>query len=337
MKEILRQLCAERGVSGDEQEMFDTIRSLLGDCADITTDNSGNLIAAMGEPNARTHIMLDAHLDRIGLVVTYINEEGFLKAAPVGGIDLRTLPSSPVRVLGKEEILGVVCTVPPHLTDGDEEPSKDKIWIDTGLPAARVKELVQLGDKILLCSRFTELLNRRIAVSALDNRSGCAVLIRCARLLKGKALPCRVSLVFSSQEETGELGAGTAAFALKPDEAIVVDVGFARQEGVAPEKSGKLGCGGIISISPVLSRTVTNRLIALSGQLGMECDYEVCGGSTGTNADKIAASGVGVRTGVISIPSKNMHTQTELVFLDDMEQIAQLLSVYLLEGGAGHA
>lgn len=333
MKEILKRLCIDRGVSGNENEMLPVIQELMGGFSDITTDNSGNIIASMGDMSSGKHIMLDAHIDRIGLIVTYINDEGFIKAEPVGGIDLRTLPGTIVKVLGREEVLGVICTMPPHLAK-DEELSKDKIWIDTGLPAEKVRELSEPGDRILLCSKFTELLNNCVAVSALDNRAGCAVLIRCAERLKDKKLPCRLSVVFSVQEETSELGAGTSAFSLSPDEAVVVDVGFAEQKGVEPEKCGKIGCGGIISISPVLSKQVTSKLRELAKRLSMDVGYEVGGGTTGTNADKISVSGAGVKTGVISIPEKNMHTQTEIVSLDDMEKLSELLALYVLEGGA---
>ena len=337
MKEILKRLCADMGISGRESEMLNIVRELIGESADVSADKNGNIIASLGDMNADKHIMIDAHIDRIGLIVTYIDDEGFIKAENVGGIDLRTLPSSAVKVLGKEKISGVICTVPPHLTDGDGEPSRDRIWIDTGLSAAEVRELVSLGDSIIVCSRYTELLNDRVAVSALDDRSGCAVLINTIKLLKDRTLPCRVSFVFSVQEETNELGAQTAAFSLSPDEAVVIDAGFAKQEGVPDEKSGDLGCGGIISIAPVLSKAVTDKLIDISKCLDMKCDYEVSGSTTGTNADKIAVSGSGVRTGVISIPSKNMHTQTEIVSIKDMEKISELLAVYITEGGAENA
>ena len=337
MKEILKKLCIDRGVSGSETEMLDVIKELVGDFAEVSADNMGDILVTMGDENSSKHIMFDAHIDRIGLVVTYINENGFIKAEPVGGIDLRTLQSSAVKVLGKENILGVVCTMPPHLSKNDDELSKDKIWIDTGLSADEVKKLVSLGDKIIVCSEFRELLNNQVAVSALDNRAGCAVLVKCAELLKDKNLPCRLSLVFSVQEETSELGAGISAYSLEPDEAVVVDVGFAKQDGVPDEKSGKIGCGAIISISPVLSKKVTDKIKDIAKRLDMKCDYEVCGGATGTNADKISSSRGGIMTGCISIPEKNMHTQVEVVSLEDMEKIAELLSIYVQEGGACNA
>ena len=337
MKEILKKLCIDKGVSGSENEMLDVIKELVGDFAEVSADGMGDILVTMGDKNAKKHIMLDAHVDRIGLVVTYINENGFIKAEPVGGIDLRTLQSSAVKVLGKENILGVVCTMPPHLSKNDDELSKDKIWIDTGLSADEVKNLVSLGDKIVVCSEFRELLNNQVAVSALDNRAGCAVLVKCAELLKDKKLSCRLSLVFSVQEETSELGAGISAYSLEPDEAVVVDVGFAKQDGVPDEKSGKIGCGAIISISPVLSKKVTDKIKDIAKSLEMDCDHEVCGGSTGTNADKISSSRDGVMTGCISIPEKNMHTQVEVVSLDDMEKIAELLAIYAENGGVCNA
>ena len=337
MKEILKKLCIDKGVSGSEIEMLDVIKEVVGDFAEVSADGMGDILVTMGDKNAKKHIMLDAHVDRIGLVVTYINENGFIKAEPVGGIDLRTLQSSAVKVIGKENILGVICTMPPHLSKNDDELSKDKIWIDTGLSADEVKNLVSLGDKIIVCSEFRELLNNQVAVSALDNRAGCAVLVKCAELLKNKDIPCRLSLVFSVQEETSELGAGISAYALQPDEAVVIDVGFAKQDGVPDEKSGKIGCGAIIGISPVLSGKVTDKIKDIAKRLDMECDYEVCGGATGTNADKISSSRGGIMTGCISVPEKNMHTQVEVVSPDDMEKIAELLAVYVQEGGAENA
>lgn len=334
MKSILSKLCGGDGISGCEEEMFSIACELLGKYTEVRQDINGNIIAEMGDKNADKHIMLDAHIDRIGLIVTYINDEGFIKAEPVGGIDLRTLQSSAVTVIGKEKILGVICTTPPHLSKDDEKLSCDKIWIDTGLPAEKIKKWVSLGDSIIVYSELRELLNDRIAVSALDNRAGCAVLIKCAELLSKKEIPCRLSIVLSAQEETNELGAKTSAFAISPDEAVIVDVGFAHQNGVPDEKSGALGCGGLITIAPALSRAVTDKLIEISKEMGLECDYEVCGGTTGTNADAIASARNGVACGIISIPERNMHTQVEVIDLKDAENIAQLLAKFVLGNGS---
>lgn len=336
VKEILRSLCAEKGVSGREEEMYKTAAYLVGGIADrITCLPTGTVIASVGSDDAKRHIMLDAHLDRIGLVVTYINDDGFLKAEPVGGIDMRALSGAAVTIRVKnhdEALTGVICTLPPHLVKDEKGLTRDMIWIDTGLPAERVHELVSIGDEVIVKSSFRELLNNTVAVSALDNRAGCAVIIRCAQLLSGKLENTRLSLVFSSQEETNESGAKTAAFILEPDEAIIVDVGFASQEGVPSDKSGALGKGPIISIAPTLSRRMTDGLISAAKKLGLTYDFEVDGGSTGTNADGIAVTRGGIPCAVISVPEKNMHTQTETVSLDDIESTARVIAEYISGG-----
>ena len=342
-KEILKVLCTEKGISGRENELFETISALLADKAELGRMPNGNIIAELGNVESNYMIMLDAHIDRIGLIVTYIDDNGFIKAEPVGGIDLRALPTSAVTIKGTyatditEDITGIVCAMPPHLTKKEEGLTRDNIWIDTGLPADVVKDMVNLGDSIIVKSEFRELLNHMVTVSALDNRAGCAALIKCAELLQEKELPCKVSLVFSSQEETNESGARTAAFEVSPDEAIVVDVGFAKQDGVPNEKSGAVGCGAIISIAPVLSKTISDKLTEIAGQLEIQCDYEVDGGGTGTNADGIAVSKGGVPCGVLSIPEKNMHTQTETVSTDDVDSVAKILAKYILRGGIQNA
>ena len=336
MTEILRLLCAEKGVSGNEDEMADIIKKLLPENMEIISMDNGTLIACTGNIDAEPHIMLDAHIDRIGLIVTYIDDRGFIKAEPVGGIDLRTLSGSAVAIKASgaaDDIMGVICSVPPHLSKDDEGMTRDNIWIDTGMSAEYVKENVLSGDRILVKSRFRTLLGNKAAVSGLDNRAGCAVLIRCAELLNGEELPCRLSLVFSSQEETNESGGRTAAFMLEPDEAVAVDVGFAKQSGVPSDKSGKQGGGPIITISPVLSRKISNRLIKIARDMNINFDYETDGGATGTNADAISATRGGVPCGLISVPEKNMHTQTETVSLNDIEDTAALLAAYVKRGG----
>lgn len=336
IKEILNKFLIADGVSGDEANICKIAAEILSEFGEVTFRENGSVILTMGDKSSDTHIMLDAHIDRIGLIVTYIDDNGFIKASPCGGMDMRTLPSSAVTVLGKENITGVICTFPPHLIKNDDGDAitKDKVWIDTGLPADKVRSLVELGDRIILRSEPHELLNNRIASAALDNRAGCAALAETARLLKDKQLSCRLSIVFSSQEETGELGAKTAAFALEPTEAVIVDVGFAKQLGVPDEMSGKFGCGGIISIAPVLSRTVTNKLIEISKEFGLKCEYEVDGSTTGTNADAIAGSRGGIPCGVLSIPERYMHTQVEVVSLDDIASVAKILAKYVEDGGA---
>ena len=334
-RDILKALCAECGISGCEFEMSDIIRELLPDC-DVMQKPGGSIIASFGKKNSGKKIMLDAHIDRIGMNVTYIDDNGFIKCGRIGGTDVRSLPSSAVTVIGRERISAVICTKPPHLS-ADKELDKDNVWADTGLPAERVRELAAPGDSIIVKSSFRELLGGKVSCAALDNRAGCAALVRCAHILRDEEIGCEVYIVFSSQEETNESGAMTSAFDIAPDEAIVVDVGFAKQDGVKDDVSGSSGSGVIISIAPVLSGKMTDKLISLAKENGIGCDFEVDGGKTGTNADGIAVCRGGIPTAVVSIPVKNMHTQTETAALSDIDDCAELLAQYIREGGIADA
>ena len=334
-EKILQKLCTEQGVSGREEEMLEILRELTKDISDdIRLLPTGTVVVTIGDDNAKRHIMVDAHIDRIGLVVTYMGEGGFVKAEPVGGMDLRALPGTVVTIQGKENITGVIASLPPHLVDKEKGMTRDDIWIDTGLSEDKVKSNITLGDRAVVRSSYRKLLGGCASVSALDNRAGCTVIIKAAEMMSDKLHDIKVSLVFSSQEETNESGAKSAAFLLAPDEAIVVDVGFAKQDGVPASQSGEVGKGPIFSIAPVLSRKLTDDLMKTAEKLGYTYDHEVDGGGTGTNADGIAVTRGGIPCAVISVPVKNMHTQTETVCIKDIEDTAAIIAEYILDGGA---
>lgn len=338
MKDLIFRLCTAHGTPGDEADAAQVAVQELSKYAQVQVDRNGNVIGQMGNPNGEKHIMFDAHLDQVGLIVTHIDENGFLKVASCGGIDSRVLPGSPVKIYGRQPILGVVCCMPPHLKDGDEEKSLplDKLFIDTGLSGEKARALIAPGDRILLHSVPKELIGNRLTAAALDDRSGVAVLIRCAQLLSKADLDCRVSFVFSVQEETGAAGAKTAAYALNPDEAVMVDVSFAAQPSIPPQKCAAMGEGTMIGVSPVLSKEITETLLALAKKEEIPYQIEVMGGKTGTNADPVSVTRCGVRCGLLSIPQRYMHTPIEVVDLDDLESTAELLAVYAANGGINH-
>lgn len=332
MVELLKRLCTAKGVSGGEGSVCELIRDEIAPYADsVTVDANNNVIAVIGsEENHK--IMLDAHLDEIGFIVTYINEKGFLKVVPCGGMDFRTANDTRFKVLTQSgELTAVVCCLPPHLAEGGEDsaPDSDAIYLDTGLPAVRVRELVSPGDLVAYDVTPARMLNNRFTCCSTDNRACCAILIRVAELIKQESVNSCVTFAFTSQEETYGKGASTAAFSVKPDEAITVDVSFARQPGVEEYESGRLGGGGMICISPVLSRTMSYKLITLAKQNHLAYQLEVTGGLTGTNADKISIAASGIPTAVISVPQRNMHTGAEIVSLDDIENTAQLIYKYI--------
>lgn len=332
-KQLIFGLCAEPGTPGDEQAAAQFAAQALRECGETRIDAMGNVICEMGRRDAKEHILLDAHLDQIGLVVTGIEEHGFLRIAKTGGVDRRVLPGSVVKVYGREVLQGVVCCMPPHLLEKGEDkiPDVDKLYIDAGLTREEAKRLVSPGDRAVFCTVPRALLGTRMTSSALDDRAGCAALIQCARLLKGRELDCALTILLSGREEVGGQGAATAAFAAAPTQAIMVDVSFAEQPGVAPEKGGKLGGGAMIGFAPILHRDMCRALVQLAKRDNIPFTYEVMGGTTGTNTDQVAVSRAGVRCGLLSIPLRYMHTPAEVIDLQDVDATARLLAAYVRE------
>lgn len=331
IKNIISLLTEGEGVSGNEHTLKNA-EELLKNYADVKRDSIGNIIGTFGKGDY--HIMLDAHLDRIGLIVTAIDETGFLRVDKCGGCDARVLCAATVTIWGKKPIFGVITSTPPHLSNSEDSakaPTFDNIFIDTGLNGEDVKKIVSVGDRITIDAPVRSMGTSLVTGSALDDRIGMAALIRVADILKDKSLKnTKVSILFSVQEETTEAGAKTGSFAVSPNEAIAVDVSFGNAPEISPTQCGKLGNGGMICISPSLSRDLSNELIKTANSNGIRYQTEVCPSSTGTNADVISTSKSGIKTGLVSIPLRNMHTQAEIADINDVESVAQIISSYIL-------
>ncbi len=333
LKELIFRLCTAPGTPGDENAAAKIAAQELSKYAEVQIDKMGNVIAQMGKPDAKNHIMLDAHIDQIGLIVTNIDENGFIRVDRCGGVDRRVLPGSPVTIYGKEVLSGIVCCTPPHLSDGSEDKvaAINKMAIDAGLSKEEADKLIQPGDRIILNSTPKSLIGSRITSAALDDRAGVASLIRCAQLLAGTELNCRLSILCSGREEVGGQGAVTGTYAVNPTQAIIVDVSFAEQPDVPPQKCSKLGGGPMIGIAPPLNRQMADKLIAIAKKKQIPYKLDVMGGSTGTNSDEIAMTRAGVQAELISIPLRYMHTPVEVIDLEDVENTAQLMAEYIKE------
>ena len=336
LQEMLFRLCSAPGAAGREDGAAQVAAEMLSFIPNVKIDTLGSVVATFGNPESKRHILLDAHLDQIGMLVTSVDENGFLKVARDGGMDRRVLPGSRVVVYGKETLNGIVCCLPPHLTDGGEDhvPDITEMAVDVGLTKEEANELVQPGDVVLLPGEPRRLLGSRVTGAALDDRAGCAALIRCAQLLQETTLSCRVTVLLSTREEVGSQGAETAAFREEPDMAIAVDVSFADQPGVPVHKCGKLSEGPMIGVSPVLDKNITETLKRLAKENEIPFQLEVMGGTTGTNADEINVTRGGVPCGLVSIPQRNMHTPAEICDLKDIENVARLLAAFIREVGA---
>lgn len=333
LTEMLFRLCRAAGTPGDEETVRAAAEREFAPYAETGTDALGNLTAKMGDPGAKEHILVDAHLDQIGLIVTQVDENGFLRVDRCGGVDRRVMPGTAVTVFGEKALCGVVCCTPPHLTGGKEEevPEVAEMAVDIGCNAETAKKLVQPGDRIAFRTEPKKLLGTRISSPGLDNRASVAVMVRCAQMLAGEKLNCRVTFLCSTREEVGGQGAVTGAYLADPTQAVSVDVGFGRQPGVKPEQSGELGGGPMIGFAPVLDRSMSERLVRIAEREKIPFRRDVMGGDTGTNSDAIAVTRAGVPTALISVAERYMHTPAEVADLRDLEETAKLIAAYLRE------
>ena len=328
---LLEKLCSAKGVSGAENEAAAVASELLGKYMPVRVDTLGSVTGTMG--SGKVHILLDAHLDQIGLVVTAIDEDGFLKVAKCGGADIRVLAASEVTVHGREKLFGVITSTPPHLStpeDSGKAKGFDDIAVDIGMNKENAEKLVSLGDRITFNGKFSRLSGNRVSSPSIDDRAGVAAILRCLDIIKDKEPDCKISVCFSVQEETGGSGAKTAAFASDADEAIAVDVSFASAPEVSSEKYAALGGGAMIGYAPSLDYEMSRKLSNIAKEKNIPNQPEVMGGKTGTNCDEIQVSGKGIKTALISVPLRNMHTAVEVCDLEDIENTARLMAEYII-------
>ena len=337
IQETLFSLTQAVGVSGDEFGASETACNILKKYApDAYVDDFGNVIGNIGKRcEGKPHVLIDAHIDEIGFIVTYITETGFLKVSGCGGLDRRLFLAQEVTVFGTKAIKGVITSTPPHLEkDNKSAPEIDDIFIDIGMNKEEAEKIVSPGDRVIINSDCVRLLGDRITSKSIDDRSGVASILYALDKIKGKDLNASVSVLFSSQEETGERGAKTAVYDINPDIAIAVDVSFGMTIEDDEYKCGKMGKGVMIGVAPSLSRKLSLEMIDIAKHADIPYQLEVMNGETGTNADAFSVSRSGVKAVTLSIPLKYMHTPVEVVSLKDIEITGDLIAEYLLKVGA---
>ncbi len=317
---------------GNIREASDLAFDMLSEFCDCEKTDNLTVIGYLKGVGNYT-LMLDAHIDQVAFVVTNVDDNGFLTVKNVGGIDIRSLPSRRVYVHGKEKITAVFSSIPPHLAKG--EVTYDNIAdlkLDTAL-GKKAKDIVSVGDYVTFNSEPKELLNNRVCGRSFDNRTAVACLITVAECLSEKKLPFNVAFVLSDGEELGLRGIRTASFKIDPQEAIAVDVSFGDGIGISGDECSPLGSGAMIGIGPTLNSELSKKLVSICSQKNIPYTAEVMGRSTGTNADMISVNREGVRTGTVSIPLRNMHTDVETVDIADLQSVCKLLCEYILSGG----
>ncbi len=332
IKEVLFSLCDSAAI-GSVDTASKTAEKILSNYCDTKSVGGLGFYGKFCADSKKT-ILIEAHIDEVGMIVTHIDNDGFLTVASCGGIDVKTLPSLPVIIHGKREVKGVFCSTPMHLADKEQSYADiGEVKIDTGLKE-KAKELISVGDFATYDTKAASLCGSRITAKSLDDRAGCAVLLKLAEMLSENKPDVNVILLFSDAEELGMRGARTAVFDMDIDEAVAVDVSFALAPDLPAHKCGILSKGGMIGISPILSSAIYKKLICLAKENGIEYQTEVMGGTTGTDADVISITKAGIPCGLVSIPLRNMHSSAEVVDIKDIKASADLLYKYIACGGA---
>ena len=332
MTELLRKLCMTDGTSGDEGAVRDFVISQIKDFCEYSVDALGNIIAfKKGKKAASKKVLLDAHLDEVGLIITHIEANGFLRFKTVGGIDTSVLMFRRVLINGKT--VGVIGGKPVHLCNGDERkklPEDDRLYIDIGATSAdEARKTVTEGDCAIMCSDFT-VSGDKILSKALDDRIGCAIIID---LLKSDA-EYDFYASFSVQEEVGLRGARVAAYTVDPDSAIVIEGTTAAD--IADVADNKKVCilGNGVAVSFMDGATSYDReyyKAALSS--GIACQSK-CAVTGGNNSGAIHLSRGGVRTLALSVPCRYIHSAGSVADIRDIESCRDLAR-YMLNKIAG--
>jgi endoglucanase len=332
---LLERLCQAPGIGGRERMIRDVVRDELAPLLDdVRVDALGNLIATRKGSGPR--IMIAAHIDEIGFLVRYIDDEGFIRLQPVGGFDARVLVAQRVLVHPRdgEPIPGALQpgTKPKHLLGPGEakEITLDDLFVDTGLPAGQVRDRISIGDMVTL-DRPTVQMGDNVVSKALDDRLGVYVMIEAVRAAKRSG--AEVIAVATTQEEVGLRGATTAAFELEPDIAIALDVTIAGDIPGMPKDSAvtRLGDGAAIKVfdsSQIRNLAVIETLRSIAERENIPYQLEVLPRG-GTDAGAIQRSRAGVYTGTISMPSRYVHTVNETANTADIDACVDLLAAFI--------
>lgn len=326
---FLRKAAALPGLSGNEQAVAGFIaESFRPFCDEVRIDALNSVIGHIRGQGPK--VMLCAHLDEIGLMVSRIEKDGALRMRNVGGVDPRILPGMRVTVYGRETLLGVIGAKAPHLlTEAERKKNyaREDLFIDLGMKAERVAELVQVGDLVQLEGGFTPLLNRRYAGKTMDDRSCVAILLRAMEQLQRMDTRADLYFVASCQEEVGGYGAMTAGFGVEPDFGVVLDVTHAKTPGAPPLDVCELDSPAS-ALGPYIHPVLRRKLSEIAREINVKIQDDVMPRYTATDTDDLNNVRGGVPCVLLELPLKYMHTSVELLDMHTLEETARLLAAY---------
>lgn len=343
---FFKRLADSPSPSGYEQPAQRVWREYVGPHVDeVRTDVMGNTWGVLKGPE-RPRVMLAGHVDEIGLMVQYVDDQGFLYFAPIGGVDAHLLPGQRVRVHGRNgSLLGVIGRKPIHLLEQDERTKVVKVKdlaVDIGAKdRAEAEAQVAVGDPMTFAVEMERLGNNdRVCARGLDDKMGSFVVAETLRRLSARRaeLQCSVFGVSTVQEEVGLRGGRTSAYGIDPDVGICVEVTFATDHpGVDKKAIGdvQVGKGPVLSRGPNINPKVFALLQQSAQQAGIALQYEAAPRATGTDANVMQLNRSGVATALVEIPLRYMHTPAEVLSLADVDAAAELLVAFLLQVGPG--
>lgn len=333
---FLKRLLGTPGPSGDEAAVARLWRDEARPFADdVYADVRGNSYAVL--QGALPRVLLAGHIDEIGLMISYIDDAGFLSFAGVGGWDVQVFVGQRVRLLGLHgEVIGVIGKRPIHLLEDEERKQVGKIkdlWIDIGVKSrAEAVALLSIGSVGVIDAPVYDFPNERVVSRSIDNRVGAFTVLEALRLLSQDRPVATVAAVATSHEETSLAGARTAAFRYDPQVALVVDVTYATDHPDSDKKQYgdvRLGGGPVLSRGAANSPLVYQTLVETAQRAGIAYQVQITPRYTGTDADEMHSARGGVATAVVSIPNRYMHSPNEMVELGDLAQAARLLAAFV--------
>ena len=330
----LKRMLSAPGLSGYEDPVRDIVRDaweLLSDEISVSRTGSLHALKRGDGPDPRPRVMLSAHMDAIGLMVTGI-ADGFLRFTQIGGIDPRILPGQMVTVHGRRDLPGMVVMPPAHLLPpeaGSGVAALPYLLIETGLRANEVDKVVRVGDVVSFAQEPVDLAGGALAGHTLDNRVSVAAVTHCLDILSRRKHAWDVWAVASSQEEVGLTGAFTSPVEIRPDFAIAIDVTFARSIGSSDWRSFPLGSGVTLAWGPNIHPALYDEIAATANELDIPFTREPAPGMTGTDAYAIQVVQSGIPCLLIGIPLRYMHTPVETVSLKDVRRAGRLMAEFI--------
>jgi putative aminopeptidase FrvX len=335
LKTFLKEMISLPGLSGYEDPVRDRIaaqwRPLV---AELSVSKLGSLHGLMrgSAPDPRPRILLAAHMDAIGMMVTRITPDGLIYFTEIGGVDPRILPATPVMVHGRSDLPGIVAQPPDKLLPASARGNPVAmhfLFVDTGLPGAEVHRLVRVGDLISFATEPMELSADLIAGHSLDNRASVAAVTACLEELSKIDHAWDVYAVATTQEEETLAGGFTSPYVIRPAIAIAVDVTFAKGPGVNDYRGRSLGKGVVLGWGPNTHPFIFESIKSVAERIDMPCETEVYPRYSGTDAMGMQLVAEGIPSMVLSIPLRYMHTPVEIISLKDVQRTGRLLAQFI--------